>query len=144
MIAIDTNVLLRHLLDDDKAQSRKAHTLIQNEGAVLITDVVLAETVWTLKGKKYNAGKDDIIAVINSLLAEPNIVFENRQVIWAALNDFRTAKPVKSGGKHKTADFADVLIVRKSRYIADQAGQELASFYTFDRAALELIPAREL
>ena len=144
MIAIDTNVLLRHLLDDDKAQSRKAHTLIQKGGAVLITDVVLAETVWTLKGKKYNAGKDDIIAVINSLLAEPTIVFENRQVIWAALSDFRTATPVKFGGKYKTADFADALIVRKSRYIADQAGQELASFYTFDRAALELIPAREL
>ena len=51
MIAIDTHVLLRHLLDDDNAQSGKAHTLLQKEEAVLITDVVLAETVWTLKGK---------------------------------------------------------------------------------------------
>ena len=91
----------------------------------------LCDAVSHAKAERCEAatGKDDIIAVINSLLAEPNIVFENRQVIWAALNDFRTAKPVKSGGKHKTADFADVLIVRKSRYIADQAGQELASFY---------------
>lgn len=143
MIAIDTNVLLRHLLDDDSAQSRKDHTLIQNEGAVLITDVVLAETVWTLQGKKYNAAKDNIIAVINSLLAEPNIIFENRQVIWAALNDYRTAKMVKPAGKNKTAGFADALIVRKSHFIADQSGQALASFYTFDRAALELIDARE-
>jgi predicted nucleic-acid-binding protein len=143
MIAIDTNVLLRQLLDDDDAQSPKAHTLIEKEAAVLITDVVLAETVWTLKGKKYHASKDDIIAVVNSLLAEPSIVFENRQVIWAALNDFRTAKPVKVGGKPKTADFADALIVRKARAVADPTGEPLAAFYTFDRAALALIDARE-
>ena len=143
MIAIDTNILLRHLLDDDHAQSGKAHTLIEKAAAVLITDVVLAETVWTLKGKKYHATKDDIIAVINGLLAEPAIVFENRQVIWAALNDFRTAKPFKTGGKPKTADFADALIVRKARVVADAAGESLAAFYTFDRAALALINARE-
>jgi len=46
-------------------------------------------------------------------------------------------------GKRKIADFADALIIRKSLYIADQAGEELASFYTFDRAALELSSARE-
>jgi predicted nucleic-acid-binding protein len=143
MIAIDTNVLLRHLLDDDKAQSGKAHALIRNEAAVLITDVVLVETVWTLRGKKYHAGKNDIITVIDSLLMEPNILFENRQVIWAALNDFRSTKSVKSGGKHNVVDFADALILHKSHYIADQTRQELTSVYTFDRAALVLVRARE-
>jgi predicted nucleic-acid-binding protein len=41
VIGIDTNVLLRHLLDDDKVQARKAHELIGSEEDILITDVVL-------------------------------------------------------------------------------------------------------
>jgi predicted nucleic-acid-binding protein len=81
VIAIDTNVLLRYLLDDDKTHARKAHELIGGDEDVLITDVVLTETIWTLSGKKYKAGKEDIIAIINSLLSEPNIVFESPHVV---------------------------------------------------------------
>ncbi len=44
MIAIDTNVLLRYLLDDDPQQSPKATALIKSGKPVLITDVVLVET----------------------------------------------------------------------------------------------------
>ena len=138
MIAIDTNVLLRHLLDDDAVQSRKAHALIKNNESVLITDVVLAETVWTLKGKKYNASRDDIIKVVNSLFSEPSIVFENPQVVWAALNDYRKAKPAKASGKNVVADFSDALIINKARYTAGQSGKQLSAVYTFDRAALEI------
>lgn len=142
MIAIDTNVLLRHLLDDEKAQARKAHALIRSGEKVLITDVVLAETVWTLKGKKYNANREDIIAVINSLFAEPYVEFENPQVVWAALNDYRKAKPVKVSGKNNIADFPDALIINKARHTASQAGDVLQAVYTFDRAALELNGAK--
>ena len=54
MIAIDTNVLLRYLLADDAIQYRKAKVLIEARYPVLITDVVLVETVWTLAGRRYN------------------------------------------------------------------------------------------
>ena len=138
MIAIDTNILLRHLLDDDKTQATNAHQVIASAGAVLITDVVLAETVWTLRGKKYQARKEDVAKVINSLLAEPHIVFESAPTIWAALNDYRKAKPVKVSGKMKTADFADALIVNKARFTASQSGADLETVYTFDVAALEI------
>ena len=57
MIAIDSNVLLRHLLEDSRAQAKKAHHLMLGDQAVLITDVVLAETIWTLKGKKIPGGE---------------------------------------------------------------------------------------
>ena len=138
MIAIDTNVLLRHLLDDEPVQSKKAHALLKHEATVLITDVVLAEIVRTLKGKRYKAAKYDIIAVINGLLEEPNIVFEQPQVIWAALNDYRKARPVKIAGKNKSADFPDALIVNNARFIASQEDEPLESVYTFDSAALEI------
>jgi hypothetical protein len=69
---------------------------------------------------------------------EPSIVFENRHVIWAAFNDFRAMETIKIGGKNKSVDFADALIVRKSCAVAARFGQSLAGFYTFDRAALVL------
>ena len=92
MIAIDTNVLLRYLLWDNKTQAVKADKLINGSTPVLITDVVLVETLWTLKGKKYKLDKTAMIDVLNSLLEEPNIFFEDRQTVWRALNDYRKGK----------------------------------------------------
>ena len=57
MIAVDTNVLLRYLLNDDAAQADMAANLIKGGDTVLITDVVLVETLWTLSGKKYRLNK---------------------------------------------------------------------------------------
>ena len=88
MIAIDTNVLLRYLLQDDEMQALQASNLILNSEKVLITDVVLIETIWTLKGKRYSLNKEKIIQVIHALFAEPNIVFEDNQAVWGALKDF--------------------------------------------------------
>lgn len=138
MIAIDTNVLLRYLLEDDVEQSSKANHLIANKGKVLITDVVLVETIWTLRGKKYQLNKPELVNVIQALFQELNIRFENGQVVWLALNDYRNAKPVKG----KEADFADALIVNKARYIADNQGYSFGGSYTFDRAAQKIPGAK--
>ena len=116
MIAIDTNVLLRYLLEDDVNQSSKATQLISNKQEVLITDVVLVETILTLRGKKYQLNKSELVAVIQALFQEPNIRFEDGQVVWVALSDYRQAKPVKG----KEVDFADALIVSKASYIASK------------------------
>ena len=62
MIAIDTNVLLRYLLDDDDKQSLISKVLINGEHKVLVTDVVLTETVWVLKGKRYQVSKAKALA----------------------------------------------------------------------------------
>ena len=138
MIAIDTNVLLRYLLEDDVDQSSKANHLIANKGKVLITDAVLVETIWTLRGKKYQLRKPDLIGVVQALFQESNIRFENGQVVWLALNDYRNAKPVKG----KESDFADALIVNKARYIADNQGYSFGGVYTFDRAAQKIPGAK--
>ena len=138
MIAIDTNVLLRYLLEDDVDQSSKANHLIANKEKVLITDAVLVETLWTLRGKKYQLSKTELIGVVKALFQEPNIRFENGQVVWLALNDYRNAKPVKG----KEADFADALIINKARYIADNQGYSFEGIYTFDRAAQEIPGAK--
>ncbi len=138
MIAIDTNVLLRYLLDDDKSQSAKATKLICGSKPVLITDVVLTEAIWTLKGAKYKLDKEGIIRVINALFEEPNIQFEDGQTIWRALNDYRKADAVKVGNKKKMADFPDALIVNKSKYHAGLNEVPFGGLFTFDIAAQEI------
>ena len=87
MIAVDTNVLLRRLLNDDAMQAEKARRLFETQESVLVTDVVLAETIWTLTGKRYGASKDELAAVVMGLLEEHNVVFESREAVWSALND---------------------------------------------------------
>ena len=41
MIAVDTNVLLRRLLNDDAMQAEKARQLFETQESVLVTDVVV-------------------------------------------------------------------------------------------------------
>ncbi len=139
MIAVDTNVLLRYLLDDDAGQSKKASAIIADNTNILITDIVLTETIWTLKGKKYNLDKESIIKVINTLFAEPNIIFEDGQTIWRALSDYKQAKTIKVGNKRKEADFPDALIINKALYVANTLNESLDGVYTFD-LALQTLP----
>lgn len=133
MIAIDTNVLLRYLLDDDSVQSAIASRLVGGSETVLVTDVVLVETIWTLKGTKYQLGKPELIDVIKALFQEPNIRFEDSQATWVALDQYR-----KSAG----ADFADALIVNKAKLTAGKLGEAFEGSYTFDKAAQKLPGAK--
>jgi predicted nucleic-acid-binding protein len=129
VIAIDTNVLLRRLLQDDPEQSKQANRLFEQKERILITDVVLAETIWTLKGKRYGLDKTGIVAVVTSLLEEPAIVFENTQAVWSALNDYIEADP---------ADFTDTLIINIAKETAKLHSEILEAVYTFDHGALKL------
>lgn len=133
MIAIDTNVLLRYLLEDDPVQSAKAANLIGGVESVLVTDVVLVETIWTLRGTKYQLGKPELIAVIKALFQEPNIRFEDSQATWLALDQYR-----RSNG----ADFADALIVNKAKSAASKLGEVFEGVFTFDKAAQKLPGAK--
>ncbi len=128
MIAIDTNVVLRYLLRDDELQSARAHRLFQESDAVLITDIVLAETVWTLLGRRYRATGDDVISTIERLLEEPHVQFEDDQAVWSALQAYRRTD----------ARFADALIVYKAHATAARQGAVLEAVCTFDHAGREL------
>lgn len=133
MIAIDTNVLLRYLLNDDAMQAGMAASLIKGSDIVLITDVVLVETLWTLSGKKYRLNKDQLAGVVHALFEEPNIRFEDGLTVWTALNDYR---------KSDRTDFADFLIINKARAVAKAEGDSFSGSYTFDKAAQKLKGAK--
>ncbi len=127
MIAVDTNVLLRYLLRDDEVQAERSRRVFESDERILITDVVLAESVWTLIGRRYRASKADVVAVLEKLLQEPNVRFEDDQVIWSALQAYRQT----------ATDFADALIMHKALKTA-ASDDELTAVYTFDTTALQL------
>lgn len=135
MIAVDTNVLLRYLLQDDDRQSAKANHLFDTYNKILITDAVLVETLWTLKGKRYRLSKSQQLMVLNRLFSETGVYFECNKTLWLAINYFRLSKPVKVGSKTKDADFADILIAEKARTACRVLGEKFDGFYTFDTAA---------
>lgn len=142
MIAVDSNVLLRYLLHDDEVQAARADAIFGSTETVLITDVVLAETVWTLAGRKYRLAGADVVAVLERLFSEPNIHFENDQVVWRAVQAYRNARRADATRPAKGAGFADALIVLKALRAAADAGEPLTAVYTFD-ATMRRLPHTE-
>jgi predicted nucleic-acid-binding protein len=138
VIAIDTNVMLRYLLADDRGQYRRAKKLIESNFPVLITDVVLAEIVWTLMGKRFGFDKAQICVVIRTLIGDQGFAFENSQTVWSALNDYEISKTIRG----KQLDFADALIGRKAGAVARQKTGAFDGFFSFDKAVSQLAGAK--
>ena len=125
MLGIDTNVLVRFLVRDDEAQFVRARTLFANEIAaarrVFISHLVLLETEWVLRSR-YKRQKNEIIAVLSSLLDAGDVQFEDEAAIEEALFIW----------KDGTAGFADCLIGAKNRRLGCRATA------TFDLKAAKL------
>ncbi len=141
MIAVDTSVLLRYLLQDDEAQADRADAVFGGGETILVTDVVLVETIWTLSGKKYGLPKAQLVAVLERLFSEPGIRFEDDQVVWRALHAYRRdgAAGETGSGSARGVGFADALIVFKALRTAASDGELLDGAYTFD-AAMQRLP----
>ncbi len=61
MIGLDTNILIRYLTRDDEPQWQQAATIIQQNQPCFITNIVLCELVWVLRGRNYGFRKGEII-----------------------------------------------------------------------------------
>ena len=76
-----------------------------------MVDVVLAELVWVLGGKRCRLEGPAIREVIVGLLEDRRIVFEDPAAVWTALGQF--AKAGSGEASSSGPDFADALIVSK-------------------------------
>ncbi len=125
MIGIDTNLLLRLWLNDDPAQNKRIDALLETHGgrpgSLLVTDVVLAEAVWTLKAA-FEQDKRAQLTAVSSLLEETAFAFEDREAVAAALSLFEAG----------SCGFADCLVVAK------HARQGCDFTATFDRGMRKL------
>lgn len=121
MASVDTNVLLRLVLDDDAAQVRRAESFLKREGPLWISNVVLVETCWVLL-TGYKWPKSDVISALRSLQDSADFIFQASQAVRSAIDFYETTK----------ADFADCLALE----VARAEGQ--LPLGTFDRAASKL------
>ncbi len=106
MIGLDTNVLVRYIAQDDPVQSPLANDVIESLSETepgFISLVAVVEVVWVMQGC-YQASKEEIIAILGSLLRVANLIVENNEVVFKALRAYEQAN----------ADFADCLIERSA------------------------------
>lgn len=126
MIAIDTNVLVRILVNDKQAeqQCRLAHELIAKQNAIWICREVLIETFWVLQSS-YQFKKEQVLFALELLRRHPDIVLENADNLAINLELFAATN----------VGFADCLIL-------NEAKQQRLVLHTFDRKLSRLHGAK--
>jgi predicted nucleic-acid-binding protein len=131
MPALDTNVLIRYLVQDDEPQLAAARRLIRKcvaEGQTLFVPLTVAlEVEWVLRSS-FECGKDEVVEALSSLLSAAELSFESEQALEVALQLYRNG----------AADFADCLHIA----LVAQAGE--SPLWTFDKRAAKVSGAQLL
>jgi predicted nucleic-acid-binding protein len=122
MIGLDTNVLIRYLVQDDPVQSPAASEVIESLTELdrgFVSIVALVEMSWVLT-RAYQVDDPTLVAIITNLLGADEITVERPEAVRAAV-----AK-LESGAR-----FADAVIAELGREAACE------TTLTFDRRASE-------
>jgi len=103
MIGLDTNVLLRYLVQDDPVQSARATEIIASqlteEEPGFVSLVTILEVVWVLKSLYKRSGQE-IATDIELVLAADTLEVQNEQEVYYAVVALRNG----------TGTFEDALI----------------------------------
>lgn len=121
MIGLDTNILVRLLVEDDPPQVRLVRGLLQRcheaDAKCLVLLLVLCELEWVLTSC-YKVPRDQIAAAVQAILADPLFEVEQPQVVQEALVQYRLGK----------GDLSDYLLGARSRSFGAE------TTYTMDKA----------
>lgn len=125
MKGLDTNVIVRLLLRDDRRQAAAAKAVIDEALAVgeplMLSLLTVLETEWVLRARG-GLGKSEVVGSFKHILEARDLVIEDEAVLEQALYLY------EEGG----AEFADCLMI--ARYL--QLGCE--EMLTFDRHAAKV------
>ena len=117
MNAIDTNILIRYLTQDDVKQGEAAKELIENGEPVFLSHIVFIEAVWVLTAS-YGLDRLTIAKVLHELISSDFFLIEKSQLINKGLQDYQNG-----------FDFADMVI----SYCGES--KDCNTTYTFDKKA---------
>lgn len=123
MIGLDTNVLVRYMMQDDSRQSPLATRIVESlsaESPGFVPLVAIVELGWVLSSA-YELERNQLVEAFEALLRTKELVVERGEIVWKALRLFQRAN----------GDFADCLIACS----AEAAG--CAKTMTFDRGAVK-------
>jgi predicted nucleic-acid-binding protein len=130
VIALDTNVLVRYLVQDDAPQAQIASDVIDGLSEAdqgFVGREVLIELVWVLE-RAYGFSRMEIANALDGLLAAIELVIENADDLGLAIELYR----------NDGFGFADMMIAAAAR----RAGAR--ELVTFDRKAARLRGVRLL
>lgn len=119
-ISVDTNVLVRAVLQDDATQGHAAGKLLKEASLIAVSLPCLCELVWILR-RGAKLPKEDVAITIRDLLDAGNVVM-NRPAVEAGL------AILEAGG-----DFADGIMAYEGNWLGGE------TFVSFDKQALELL-----
>ena len=122
-IVIDTNILIRLIVDDN--QSDTARSVFNNADSVTIPTHVFCEFIWVLRSK-YSAKSNHIAQVIRDFLNAKKVICDNAE-ISAGL------EMLEAGG-----DFADGVNAYSGMLMAPPR----SVFVSFDKQAVQLLTGR--
>jgi len=124
MISIDTNVLVRVVVDDNQEQSQQARSLFLErddvDGSIRIPLIVLVECIWVLK-KRYKFPKREMLDFLDKLLVSSTVSLERRVEVEDAVEHWRRG----------TADFTDYIILAVSN------ADGYTTTFTFEKQKME-------
>ncbi len=127
MIGLDTNILLRWLLDDSPSRGDApeqtelaARVILESGETFFVNHIVLAETIWVLRNKA-GQSRRTIEEIVARLMASANVELEDEDTVRRSLDAFVKGK----------ADFADYLIAEVN------AAAGCSTTLTFDRKAAQ-------
>ena len=106
MIGLDTNVLVRYIMQDDSKQSTKATAIVESldgVGSGYITLVSMVELVWVLTAS-FELTRAQVSQALDGIIRTKQFRIENADQIVRALRVFKLGK----------SDFADCLIERSA------------------------------
>jgi len=119
MIGLDTNVLVRFLVQDDPVQSPQAAAFIKTscttESPGYVNHIVLCELVWVLQSC-YKVERAGIVRLLQQILQIRQLRVQSPRTVWLATDDYENG----------TADFADYLVA------CSNLGQDCRETVTFD------------
>ena len=123
MTGLDTNVLVRYIMQDDVRQARLASELIETftvDEPGFIPLVAVIELVWVLLSS-FELARGQVVQALEVLLRTKEIQVENAATVWRAVRLYRAGR----------SDFADCLIERSA------AAAACTRIMTFDRGAVK-------
>jgi predicted nucleic-acid-binding protein len=123
VLGVDSNVLLRFLTGDNKAQSAVATALIDQaeNGSLFLSTIVLVEVHWVLR-RAFKRSTEEVLEALDELVDSHQFTIEERARVIRAIAIARATR----------ADFADALIALGN----ESMGCERTA--TFDVDALDI------
>ena len=125
MIALDTNILARYLLDDEPVQARAARRLLADAKAEYwIPVTVVLELAWVLR--KGDAPRSVVMERLRDLLSLRNVRVQNADLVFQALRwsaqgmDLADALHLVLSGKAERFATFDEALVKQARKLGVQ------------------------